>query len=105
MRLDAMGLNNVFANDVRTLPSPKLYEAMQLYLRLKGTGKAKTFQQAARRNVGVVVNVVNDMLTADYNTIDAGKGRRETISVGLTFLVFENSKIEGFNGHTKRPSV
>ena len=32
MRLDAMGLHNVFANDLRTLTSPKLSEAMQLYL-------------------------------------------------------------------------
>ncbi len=49
MRRDAMGLHNVFANDVRTLPSPKLSEATQLYLQLKGKGKAKTFQQAAIR--------------------------------------------------------
>jgi len=28
MRLDAMGLSNVFANDMRTLPSPKLSEAI-----------------------------------------------------------------------------
>ena len=60
MRLDAMGLNNVFANDVRSLPSPKLSEAMQLYLQLKGVGKAKTFQQAAIRNVGVVIEVIGD---------------------------------------------
>jgi hypothetical protein len=65
MRLDEMGLNNVFANDVHTLPSPKLSEAMQLFLHLKGTGKAKTFQQAARRNVGVVVNVADNKPTAD----------------------------------------
>ena len=55
MRLDAMGLNNVFENDVRTLSSPKLSEAMHLYLQLKGVGKAKTFHQAAMRNVGVLV--------------------------------------------------
>ena len=54
------GFNNVFANDVRSLPSPKLSEAMQLYLQLKGVGKAKTFQQAAIRNVGVVIEVIGD---------------------------------------------
>jgi hypothetical protein len=60
MRMDAMGLNNVYANDVRSLPSPNLSEVMQLYLQLKGAGKAKTFQQAAVRNVGVVVEVIGD---------------------------------------------
>ena len=42
MRLDAMGFNNVLANDDRILPSPDLSESMQLYLQLRGTGKAKT---------------------------------------------------------------
>ena len=86
MRHDAMGLNNVFANDVRTLPLPKLSKAMQLYLQLKGTDKATTFQQAARRNVGVVINGVDDKLTADYNSIDAGKVRYATIARGLAVV-------------------
>ena len=86
MRLDGMGLNNVFANDVRTLPSPKLSEAMQLYLQLKGTGKAKTFQQAAIRNVGVVVEVIGDKPISDYTTIDAGEVRDAMIARDLSVL-------------------
>ncbi len=86
MRLDALGLNNVLANDVRTPPSPKLSEAMQLYLQLKGTGKAKTFHQAAMRNVGVVVNAVGDKPLAEYSTIDAGKVRDTLIAKGLAVL-------------------
>ena len=93
MRMDVMGLNNGFANDVRTLPSPKLSRAMRLYLQLKGTGKAKTFQQAARRNVGVVVNVVDDKLTADYNTLNAGKIRDATIAIRLTILSVKRTLI------------
>ena len=50
MRLDALGLGNVMANDVKSLPSPTLSEAMHLYLQLKGVGKAKTFYQAAVYN-------------------------------------------------------
>ena len=46
---------------MRTLPLPKLSEAMELYLQFKGAGKVKTFQQAARRNLGVGVNVVDQM--------------------------------------------
>ena len=43
MRLDAMGLGNVMANDVKSRPSPKLSEAMHLYLQFKGVDKTKTF--------------------------------------------------------------
>ena len=53
MRLDALGLGNVMASDVKSLPSPTLSEAMHLYLQLKGVGKAKTFHQAAIRNAFV----------------------------------------------------
>ena len=86
MRLDVMGLNNVFANDMRTLPSPKLSEAMQLYLQLKGAGKAKTFQQAAIRNFGVVIEVIGDKPISEYTTIDAGKVRDAMIALGVAPL-------------------
>ncbi|MDC0955222.1 hypothetical protein OAR83_01840 [Alphaproteobacteria bacterium] len=39
MRLDALGLGNVVANDVKSLPSPTLSEAMHLYLQFKGVGE------------------------------------------------------------------
>lgn len=58
MRLDALGFGNLMMNDGRSLPSPKLSEAMHLYLQLKDVGKAKTFRQAAMRNVSVVVEIV-----------------------------------------------
>ena len=86
LRLDALGLGNVMANDVKSLPSPTLSEAMQLYLRLKGAGKAKTFQQAAIRNVGVVIEVIGDKPISDYTTIDAGKVRDAMIAKGLSVL-------------------
>ena len=65
MRLDAMGLDNMFTNDMRSLPSPTLSEAMQLYLQLKGAGKAERFQKAAIRNVGVVIEVIGDNPISD----------------------------------------
>ena len=86
LRLDKVGLNNVFANDMRSLPSPKLSEAMQLYLQLKGAGKAKTFQQAAIRNIGVVIEVISDKSISDDTTIDAGKVRDAMITKGLSVL-------------------
>ena len=36
--------------------------------------------------MGVVVNVVDDKLTANYNTLDAGKIRDATIAIRLTVL-------------------
>lgn len=76
----------VKANDVKSLPSPTLSEAMHLYLQLKGVGKVKTFHQAAIRNVGVVLDVVGDKPIADYSTIDAGKVRDTMIAKGLAVL-------------------
>ena len=86
MRLDALGLGNVMASDVKSLPSPTLSEAMHLYLQLKGVGKAKTFHQAAMRNVGVVIGVIGDKPIAEYSTIDAGKVRDAMIAKGLAVL-------------------
>ena len=43
MRLDAMGLGNLLANDVSASDAPKLSEALQDYLQLKGIGKPKSF--------------------------------------------------------------
>ena len=86
MRLDALGLGNVMANDVKSLPSPTLSDAMHQYLKLKGVGKAKTFYQAAMRNVGVVIDVVGDKPITDYSTIDAGKVRDAMIAKGLAVL-------------------
>ena len=86
MRLDTLGLGNVMPNDVKSLPSPTLSKAMYLYLQLKGVGKAKTFHQAAMRNVGVVVDVVGNKPIAEYSTIDAGKVRDAMIAKGLAFL-------------------
>ena len=86
MRLDALGLGNVMANGVKSLPSPTLSEAMHLYIQLKGVGKAKTFHQAAMRNMGVVVQVVGDKPIAEYSTIDAGKVRDTMIAKGLAVL-------------------
>ena len=80
------GIGNVMANDVKSLPSPTLSEAMHLYLQLRGVGKAKTFYQAAMRNVGVVVDVVSDKPIAEYSTIDAGKVRDAMIAKGLAVL-------------------
>ena len=83
MRLDAMGLGNVLANDVRPSDAPKLSEALQDYLQLKGMGKPKTFRQAAVRSAGVVIEICGDKACPDYRTTDAGLVRDTLIDRGL----------------------
>ena len=55
--MGAMGLNNVFANDARTLLWPFQSEAMQLHLHLERTCEARTFQQEAIGKVRVGIEV------------------------------------------------
>ncbi len=91
MRLDAMGLGNVLANDVSASDAPKLSEALQGYLQLKRVGKPKTFHQAAVRSVGVVIEVCGDKACPDYRTTDAGSVRDTLIDRGLSVALVRRS--------------
>ena len=84
MRLDAMGFGNVLTNDVMASDAPKLSEALQDYLQLKGIGKPKTFHQAAVRSAGVVIEICGDKACPDYRTTDAGLVRDTLIDRGLS---------------------
>ncbi len=86
MRLDAMGLGNVLVDDVRQQTAPLLSEAVTQYLQLKGIGKAKTCNQAALRNAGVVIDQLGGRPLCDYSTVDAGKLRDALIDRGLSVL-------------------
>ena len=84
MRLDAMGLSNLLTNDVIASDAPKLLDALQDYLQLKGVGKPKTFHQAAVRSAGVVIEICGDKACPDYRTTDAGLVRDTLIDRGLS---------------------
>ena len=86
MRLDAMGLSDMVANDVEVMNAPTLSEATQQYLQLKGIGRPKTFHQAALRNAGVVINICGDKVLSEYRTTDAGKVHDILIERGLNVL-------------------
>ncbi len=86
MRLDAMGLGNVLVDDVKQQTAPLLSEAVGQYLQLKGIGKAKTCNQAALRNAGVVIDQLGGRPLCDYSTVDAGKLRDALIDRGLSVL-------------------
>ena len=89
--LDALGLGNVIANDVRALAAPTLSEATQQYLQLKGLGKAKTFHQAALRNAGTVIEICGDRVVTEYRTTDAGQVRDALIAKGLNVASVKRS--------------
>ena len=63
---------------------PPLSQATQFYLNLKGTGKSKTFKQAAIRNSGYLINLLGDRSIGEYSTADAGKLRTWLLDKELT---------------------
>ncbi|MDC0999349.1 tyrosine-type recombinase/integrase [Alphaproteobacteria bacterium] len=63
---------------------PPLSQATQFYLNLKGTGKSKTFKQAAIRNSGYLINLLGDRSIGEYSTADAGKLRTWLLEKELT---------------------
>ena len=91
MRLDAMGLGNVIANNVRAVAAPTLSDATQQYLQLKGMGKAKTFHQAALRNAGTVIDIFGNRVVTEYRTTDAGQMRDALIAKGLNVASVKRS--------------
>ena len=91
MRLDAMGLGNVLANDMSTRAAPTLSEAVQTYLQLKSLGRPKTFNGAAMRNAQVVIDILGDRPISEYSTVDAGKVRDALIGRGLAVLSVRRS--------------
>ena len=73
--------------DKRLLPSQSscacLTEALDLYLRLKGIGKDKTFHRGAERNVQSVIDVLGDRPLDEYVSSDAAAYRDYLLNKGL----------------------
>ncbi|WP_394197876.1 DUF6538 domain-containing protein [Litoreibacter albidus] len=61
----------------------KLSEAVSVYLRLKGAGKAVTFHRSAQRSCGYVIDACGDKLLDCYTKADANKFRDELVSKEL----------------------
>ena len=62
----------------------KLSEAVSIYLRLKGKGRAITFQRSAERSCGYVIDVCGDKDIAAYTKADANAFRDDLLKRGLT---------------------
>jgi len=61
-----------------------LSEALELYLRLKGVGRNKTFHRGAERNVQSVIDVLGDRPLDEYVSSDAAAYRDYLLKKGLT---------------------
>jgi site-specific recombinase XerD len=78
-----MGLGNVLPTHLVAVNAPKLSEATQQYLQLRGVGKAKTFHRAANRSLTAIIDVCGDKACSDYRTTDAGRVRDILLDSGL----------------------
>lgn len=65
---------------------PRLSEARDCYLRIRGAGKPETFERAAIRNIDAVISLVGDLKLTHYTTLEARKVRDTLLSRGLTVL-------------------
>lgn len=65
-------------------PSVKLSDALDLYLRLKGKNKAKSFLVYTHRNVGYAIECLGDASIPELGRTAAGKFRDHLIGKGLT---------------------
>lgn len=91
-KLDAewmtLRLNNVAVcsptSTALTQPTTTFAEALDLYLRLKSTGKSATFENGARRCVDYLSEAVKEKPLAEYTTIDAGQFRDHLLNRGLS---------------------
>jgi len=61
-----------------------LTEALDLYLRLKGVNKDKTFHRGAERNIQSVLDVLSDRPLDEYSSSDAAAYRDYLLKRGLT---------------------
>ncbi|WP_260087121.1 DUF6538 domain-containing protein [Phaeobacter inhibens] len=71
--------SKVVTPDVLTLS-----EGVLTYVRLKGHGRPKTFERAAYRSCGYVIDICGDKPLSDYTKADANAFRDAPIKRGLT---------------------
>jgi integrase len=63
---------------------PNINDALDLYLRLKGIDKGKTFIRTANRNVEYIIKVLGNKPIKSYTSIDASKFRDWLMEQGMS---------------------
>jgi len=62
---------------------PNLSECVATFIRLKGVGKPETFQRAAERSCGYVIDICGDKALGDYTRKDANASRDALVARGM----------------------
>ena len=83
-KMDIPAIHLVKANDNIDDSSQLISDALDLYLKLKGEGKDKTFIRTATRNVEYIIKVLGNKSIRSYSSIDASKFRDWLIEQGMS---------------------
>ena len=83
-KIDVPAVHLLRDKPMTTSTTQSLSEALELYLRLKGTGKDKVFRRGADRNIGTVIQVLGDRPLDEYSSADAASYRDYLLNKGLT---------------------
>ena len=83
-KMDIPAIHLVKANDNVYDSSPLISDALDLYLRLKGKGKNKTFIRTANRNIEYIIKVLGNKSIRLYSSSDASKFRDWLIEQGMS---------------------
>ena len=83
-KMDIPAIHLVGSNEVLNDSSPNINDALDLYLRLKGVDKDKTFIRTANRNVEYIIKVLGNKSIKSYTSLDASKFRDWLIEQGMS---------------------
>ena len=95
-KMDIPAIHLVSSNEDSDDSSQNITDALDLYLRLKGQGKDKTFIRTANRNIEYIVKVLGNKSIRSYSSIDASKFRdwlmEQRMSLSTVKRVFSSVK-------------
>ena len=95
-KMDIPAIHLVSSNEDSDDSNPKITDALDLYFRLKGQGKDKTFIRTANRNIEYIVKVLGNKSIRSYSSIDASKFRdwlmEQRMSLSTVKRVFSSVK-------------
>ena len=83
-KMDIPVIHLVRSNDVEEDSSPTISDALELYLRLKGIDKDKTFIRTANRNIEYIIKVLGNKSIRSYSSSDASKFRDWLLEQGMS---------------------
>jgi integrase len=83
-KMDIPAINLFKPNENVDDSSPNINDALDLYLRLKGIDKGKTFKRTANRNVEYIIKVLGNKSIKSYTSIDASKFRDWLMEQGMS---------------------